>query len=323
MTDLHDWLSRFSRGEALAAARLMSVVERGGASAEAVLDALFPRTGRAYRVALTGAGGAGKSSLANALTCIHRASGQTVGVVAEDPSSPFTGGAVLGDRVRMTHAPGDAGVFVRSLASRGSEAGLSPLASELADVLDAFGRDVVILESMGVGQVETRIRFSADTVAVVLTPEAGDEVQGLKSGLLEVADVIVVNKADRPGAESLAADLTAIVALRAGDGEAWVPPVVTTSAHLESGVDALAGAIGSHRLHMDRQGRRAARRAEALRERMRLLVEESWRAGVWQSPTLAARFDAIFASVASRAQSPYRAAREFADTLRVEPRAPR
>jgi LAO/AO transport system kinase len=151
---------------------------------------------------------------------VFRADGKSVGVIAEDPSSPFSGGAVLGDRVRMTHASGDAGVFVRSLASRGTESGLSPLASELADVLDAFGRDVVLLESMGTSQVETRIRFSADSVVVVLTPEAGDEVQSLKSGLLEVADIVVINKSDRPGAESLAKDISAIAEMREKPG-AW------------------------------------------------------------------------------------------------------
>jgi LAO/AO transport system kinase len=317
MTDLRDWLSRFASGDVLAASRLLTVVERGGEDAASVLDAIFPRTGRAYRIALTGAGGAGKSTLANALTRLYRAENRTIAIVAEDPSSPFTGGAVLGDRVRMTHASGDAGVFVRSLASRGSESGLSPLASELADVLDAFGRDVVLLESMGVGQVETRVRFSADTVVVVLTPEAGDEVQGLKSGLLEVADVIVVNKADRAGADSLAADLSAIVALRDAGREAWRPPVVTTSAPHGESIRDLAEAIRSHRAHLDADGRRAARRSEALRERLRLLVEESWREALWQSPTRSRQFDAIFGLVAAGTLSPYRAARELAESLRA------
>ena len=321
MTDLHDWLLRFSHGDVLAASRLMSVVERGGEEAEYVLDAIFPRTGRAWRVALTGAGGVGKSTLANALTLRYRSAGQTVGMVAEDPTSPFTGGAVLGDRVRMTHATGDAGVFVRSLASRGSESGLSPLASELADVLDAFGRDVVLLESMGVGQVETRIRFSADTIVVVLTPEAGDEVQGLKSGLLEVADVLVVNKADRPGAEAFTADLTAIVALREATDGHWRPPVVMTRTADAASTDALSGAIAAHRSHLETGTRRSARRRFALRERVRLLVEENWRATVWQSPVVRERFDGIFERVAGGSLSPYRAARDLAELLRVESRS--
>ena len=250
----------------------MSVVERGGEEAESLLDAIYPRTGRARRIAFTGPGGAGKSTLVDCMLTRERARDRTVGVVAEDPSSPFSGGAILGDRVRMSHAQGDAGVFVRSLASRGSETGLSATASELADVMDAFGRDTVFLESMGVGQVETRVRFAADTVAVVLTPEAGDDVQALKSGLLEVADILVVNKADRPGADSLASDLAAMVALR--DAREWTPPVVRTPATEERGIDALDAAMEAHRAHLEANGRREARRREALRDRVRLLVAE-------------------------------------------------
>lgn len=319
MTQTRELLARFATGDALAASRLMSIVERGGADAETVLDALFPKTGRARRIALTGPGGAGKSTLADGLTQRLRVAGKTVGVIAEDPSSPFSGGAVLGDRVRMTHAAGDAGVFVRSLASRGSETGMSPLACELADVLDAFGRDVVLLETMGVGQVETRIRFAADTVAVVMTPESGDEVQSLKAGLLEVADVFVVNKSDRPGADAFAADLTAIAGLRAA-GE-WTPPVVQTVGRDGSGLDALESALESHRTYLAEAGRGERRRREALRERVRALVDDAWRNTWWQDATARAEFDGMVERVAGGAVSPYRAAREIARGL--GPRAAR
>jgi LAO/AO transport system kinase len=228
-SEITQLLSRFDSGDLLAASRAMSVIERGDAEADAMLEALHPKTGRAWRIVFTGPGGAGKSSLIDCVIGRERANGKTVGVVAEDPSSPFSGGAILGDRVRMSHAQGDAGVFVRSLASRGSETGLSTLAGELADVMDAFGRDVVILESMGVGQVETRVRTMADTVVVVLTPEAGDDVQTMKSGLLEVADILVVNKSDRAGADALSADLKSVTALRA-PRSGWVTPVVQTAA---------------------------------------------------------------------------------------------
>ena len=318
-----DLIQRFLAGEVLAAARVLSVVERGGDEAERVLDALFPRTGRAYRVAVTGAGGAGKSTLADALTRRFRERGLTVGVVAEDPSSPFSGGAVLGDRVRMTNAVGDPGVFVRSIASRGSESGLSALACELADVLDAFGRDVILLESMGVGQVETQIRFTADTVIVVLTPEGGDEVQSLKAGLLEVADVIVVNKSDRPGADEFAADLTAMVGLRDASADGWTVPVVSTTARRDETLGALAETVARHRAHIDADGRRDARRRDALRARIRLLLEEDLRVCARQSATLRERFDGIFERVAAGSISPYRAARELGEFLRAEGHSPR
>jgi LAO/AO transport system kinase len=318
-THYRELLNLFDAGEVLAASRLMSVVERGGEDAEAVLDRLFPRTGRAYRVGVTGGTGGGKSTVINALVKHYRGEKKTVGVVAEDPTSPFTGGAILGDRVRMSHAVGDRDVFVRSIASRGTQTGFSVLADELADVLDAFGRDVILLETTGVGQLETKIRFSADTTVVVFTPEGGDDVQSLKSGLIEVGDVFVVNKADRPGADEFARDLSGILEIRTGR-RAWTPPVIPTVASREEGIGDLAAAIGDHFAYLGRDGRLEAQRREGREARLRALVEERVAGVLWQNPYIQRRFGGIFEEVTRGDLSPYEAARRIVGAVRVDAR---
>lgn len=311
-----DLLKKFHAGEILAASRLMSTVERGGPEAEKVLGALFPKVGRSYRVGITGSSGSGKSTLIDALTGRYREDELTVGVVAEDPSSRFSGGALLGDRIRMTRAAGDPGVFIRSVASRGSESGFSALADELADVLDAFGRDLILLETIGVGQLEHNIRFSAQTTVVVLTPEGGDDVQSLKSGLMEIGDIFVVNKSDRPAADRFAADLGAALDLRY-PGASWKPPVVPTIAHQEGGVDVLKGAIADHRRYLEGNGQLEQKRLEALRNRVRRLVSEKLDGFFWGNSYIQKRFDVIVKEVASGDLSPYEAARKLAESLTI------
>lgn len=308
---------RFESGDPLAASRLMSRVERGGEEGEAVLRRLFPRMGRAYRVGLTGGTGSGKSTLADGLTRRYRQEGRTVGIVAQDPTSPFSGGAVLGDRIRMTGSAGDPGVFIRSIASRGGQTGFSVLADELADVLDAFGRDIVLLETTGVGQLEYKIRYSALTTVVVFTPEGGDDVQGLKSGLVEIGDVFAVNKSDRPGADAFAADLKATLGYRYG-GVEWSPPVVSTVAHEGKGVDELARAVADHRAHLENGGGLEARRREGLRYRVQYLAEDKISGLFWGNPYIRSRFDGIFKRVVSEALSPYEAAEMLAESLRID-----
>jgi LAO/AO transport system kinase len=308
------YLEKFFLGETLAASRLMSIVERGGPEAEAVLDALFPRTGRAYRLGITGLAGAGKSTLVNHLIRRYRKENLTVGVVAEDPTSPFSGGAVLGDRVRMIDSQGDPGVFIRSIASRGSQTGFSEKAGEIADVLDAFGRDIVLLETIGIGQLEYKIRLTAHTTVVVLTPDAGDDVQSLKSGFIEIADVFAVNKSDRPGGREYAEDLESMIALRSR-GNGWVPIVVATVGVTGDGVDELAGAVNSHCEYLDEQGLREEKRIQALRTRVETLAEEKLREMLWQNEYSKSRIDGVLSDVAAGKKSPYQAAAEIVRTV--------
>lgn len=308
-------LEEFDNGEPLAAARVMTLVERGGEAAEDVLHELFVKVGRAYRIGITGSTGSGKSTLINALTAHYRSQDKTIGIVAEDPSSPFSGGAVLGDRVRMNTAVGDRGVFFRSIGSRGNQTGFSATADEIADVLDAFGRDLILLETIGVGQLEHKIRYCAHTTVVVFTPETGDEVQTIKSGLMEVGDVFVVNKADRPEADLFVQDLIGGLELR--ESAEWKPRVVSTVAHRDQGVGELAEAIEAHRAFLQTGGRMQAKHEQALRNRVRALAGQRWRDIFWGNPYIARQFDAIFDRVAAGELSPRRAARDLVKSLRV------
>lgn len=305
-------LEKFYAGDALAASRLMSVVERGGEDAEWVLSALFPRVGRAYRVGVTGLAGAGKSTIIAKLTVRYRNEGKKVGVVAVDPSSPFSGGALLGDRIRMQESSGDAGVFIRSIASRGSQWGLSACATELADVLDAFGKDLILLETVGVGQMEYRVRFQADTTVVVLVPEAGDDIQSLKAGLMEIGEVFVVNKADRTHAERYADDLRSMLDLRYGE-DRWLPPVVATIATRGEGLEELNAAVEAHRSFLDREGLMKSRREEGLRRRVVAVVEEKLRELMQGDDYIKKTMEELFPRVVAGELSPYQAAQILVD----------
>ncbi|MBI4542671.1 MAG: methylmalonyl Co-A mutase-associated GTPase MeaB [Gemmatimonadetes bacterium] len=206
-----------------ALARAISLVENGAPGFESLLASLHGSLGRGRRIGITGPPGAGKSTLIERLTAAYRAGGLTVGVIAVDPSSPFTGGALLGDRIRMEQASLDPGVFIRSMASRGSQGGMATATGEVADVMDAYGFDRILIETVGVGQSELDVAAAADTTAVVLVPESGDDIQVMKAGLMEIADVFVVNKADRPGADRLRQDLGVAMGLRSGQVYRHVP----------------------------------------------------------------------------------------------------
>ena len=262
-----------------ALARLISLVEDDGTQARAALAALYPHTGQAHVVGVTGAPGTGKSTLVNELAKSLRARGTTVGVVAVDPSSPFTGGALLGDRLRMRDLAGDPGVFIRSMASRGSLGGLARTTNDVVKVLDAAGFAVVLVETIGAGQAEVDIARTAHTTIVVEAPGLGDEVQALKAGLMEIADVLVVNKADRPGAAQTARALEMVMGRNAPAGEAgepaWRPPILQTVALDGTGVAEVLQAVGAHREHLRASGLWARReQARVETELLNVLREE-------------------------------------------------
>jgi GTPase len=261
-------------GDRAAIARLISLVEAGGDTADEVIARLYPRTGRAYTVGITGAPGAGKSTITDRLVAFLRRNGDEVGVLAVDPSSPFTGGAILGDRVRMQDHATDPGVFIRSMATRGHLGGLALATPQAIRVLDAAGKPWILVETVGVGQVEVEIADSADTTVVVVNPGWGDGVQAAKAGLLEIADVFVVNKADRPGLDDAVRDLVQMLELSGAlsGSRDWTPPIIETVATEDRGIDHLASAIADHRAHLERDGRLARRRRDRLRDELRRIV---------------------------------------------------
>ena len=267
-------------GNRYALARLISLVEDDGAGARAALATLYPRTGQAHIVGVTGAPGTGKSTLVNELAKSLRAQGRTVGVVAVDPSSPFTGGALLGDRVRMRDLAGDPGVYIRSMASRGSLGGLARATGDVVKVLDAVGFAVVLVETVGAGQAEVDIARTAHTTVVVEAPGMGDEVQALKAGLLEIADVLVVNKADRPGAARTARALEMVINQNASrshggtDDNVWRPPILKTIALDGTGVPEVLEGIAAHREYLCASGTWAERERARIETELRNVLQQ-------------------------------------------------
>jgi len=262
-----DLIEKALAGDRRALARLLSLIEDDGPQARQALAALHPHTGRAHIIGVTGAPGTGKSTLVNEMAKALRTQGHTVGIVAVDPTSPFTGGAILGDRVRMRDLAGDPGIFIRSMATRGSLGGLARATSDAVKVLDAVGFEVVLVETVGVGQAEVDVARTAHTVIVVEAPGLGDDVQALKAGLLEIADILVVNKADRPGAGQTARALEVTLDLgRNNRSDGWRPPVLKTVALDGTGVEGVLEAVVQHRAYLQESGlwdRRERERARA------------------------------------------------------------
>jgi LAO/AO transport system kinase len=295
-------------GDRGSVAKLISIIESGGADAAAAGAALFPHTGNAYTVGLTGAPGAGKSSLTDALIARIRKEDLEVGILAIDPTSPFSGGAILGDRVRMQDHATDAGVYIRSMATRGHLGGLALATPRAARVLDAAGKPWIIVETVGVGQVEVEIAGAADTTVVVVNPGWGDGVQANKAGLMEIADLFVVNKADRDGVAETIRDLELMLDL--SGHTAWRPKIVTTVATRGEGIDELWDAIGEHRAFQEQDGRLAARREARLREELRDIVRAQLEAQVVDACRGEA-FEELVQRVARRELDPHAAATEL------------
>ena len=301
-------LERALAGDTRSIGRLISLVEADSPTSKEIMKAIYPKTGRAQVIGITGSPGAGKSTFVNRLIAQFRAEGKQVGVIAIDPSSPFTGGAILGDRLRMQDHAVEEGVFIRSMGSRGNLGGVSRGTHEGALILDACGFDVVIIETVGVGQSEVDIVKIADTVCLILTPGMGDDVQIMKAGIMEIADVFVVNKSDKEGADKVAADVQVMLKML-GERE-WVPPVALVSSNKNTGIDEVKYIIKNHSayLHNSEEGKRRRwsqleMEVEAiLRGEISLLVENAWKER---------RTDSLMDELSSRKADPYTLAGEI------------
>jgi len=300
-------IERARSGDARALARLVSLVEDGGPALRPVMKALAPYTGRARVIGLTGAPGVGKSTVTAALVGAYRERDLRVGVLAVDPTSPFSGGALLGDRVRMQDHAADPGVFIRSMASRGHLGGLSAATPQALRVLDAAGFDAVLIETVGVGQAEVEIVSLADTTLVLVAPGMGDAIQAAKAGILEVGDIFVINKCDKPGAQETVRDLRTMIALAQRGAGDWKPPIVMTTATAGDGIADLAAALDAHWAWLDSSGERDRRRRARAREEVAAIAVAALRQRMGGLPG-DSRLDSLAAQVASGELDPYSAA---------------
>jgi LAO/AO transport system kinase len=302
------------RGSYRALAQAVSLVEREDPKAERLLADIYASTGRARIVGITGSPGAGKSTLVAALAKHYRAQQKRVGIIAVDPTSPFTGGAILGDRIRMAELYTDRGVFIRSMATRGFMGGLAKATNDVVDLLDASGFDVVIVETVGVGQDEVDVIRTVQTNVVILVPGMGDDIQAIKAGIMEIGDIFVVNKADRPGADRTVTEITMMMSLVEEHGD-WVPPIVKTVASMSKGIDDLDGAIAKHRHYLDSSGELARRNRERVRIRVETMLKEKFMSRLMIATP---NFDAMLDEVVHKHNNPHDAAEDVLRRVTIQ-----
>jgi len=296
-------------------ARVISLVENEMPDKDEILRKLYQHTGRGYILGFTGSPGAGKSSLVDSIIREIRKRNQTVGVIAVDPSSPFSGGAFLGDRIRMNEHALDEGVFVRSMATRGSLGGLAKTTKEVVKVMDAFGIDWIIIETVGVGQSELDIMYIADTTVVVLTPGAGDSIQSMKAGIMEIADVFAINKCDMPGSDTLTLEVNLMLDMQ-DDHIKWRPPVIKTATINKGvGIDELMGAMETHRSYLNEKGLFTARRKERTKNETLDIVNYQWRKMVRQQVDRPGRVNDLLEKVVSMEVDPYTASAQIIEWI--------
>ncbi len=307
MTDLGALADGILAGRYRALAKAISLVEQDDAGIDRLLAEIYPSTGRARIIGVTGSPGAGKSTLVAGMARFYREKGKRVGIIAVDPTSPFTGGAILGDRIRMAELYTDRGVFIRSMATRGFLGGLAKATNDVVDLLDASGFDVILVETVGVGQDEVEVVRTVQTNVVVLVPGMGDDIQAIKAGIMEIGDIFAVNKADRPGADKTVTEVTMMMSLVEEHGD-WVPPIVKTVASKREGIADLDAAIAKHHAYLEASGELVRRNRERVRIRVETHLKEKFMGRVIGGAITREAYDRLLDDVLSKKQNPHDAA---------------